>query len=119
MEFGIIEQRRFEELSVIPGPDNQVIVGSAIVVWSPSLISAFKSVGRCDYPVVVSAAALDHVFDTLRARPAVAIKMETEEVFQGLQWCLWVFEKKFGIDQKSCAPQWRSLMMIWMPPSSR
>jgi hypothetical protein len=63
-EFGIVEQRRFEECLVVLGPDNDVMVGSTLVVWSPSLISAYKSSAYSNYPIATSALALDHRFDT-------------------------------------------------------
>jgi hypothetical protein len=73
IEFRIMEQRRFEECSVAPGPDNDVMVGSALVVWSPSLISVYKSSAYENCPIATSARALDHLFDVLPAHATIQL----------------------------------------------
>jgi hypothetical protein len=84
-EFTIIEQRRFEECSVVPSPENDVIVGSALVVWSPSCISVLKSHGKEDYPIAVAGGALEHVFRNVPTQSHILLMPETLEVLEALK----------------------------------
>jgi hypothetical protein len=49
MEVGAIEQKRYEECSLLPGPTNDVIVAAVIVSWSGTLISVLNEFGRDDW----------------------------------------------------------------------
>jgi hypothetical protein len=117
--FRFVEKRRFEEYSVPPGPDNDVIAGSALVVWSPSLISVFKSVEHLNHLVATSAKALYHLFDTLWADLAVSLTVETGKVFQGLRGCLFILEQKHNIDQMCHLGQWRKFTRTWIRQGTR
>jgi hypothetical protein len=84
-EFAILEQRRFEECRVIPGPENDAIVGSALVVWSPSFISVLKSFGKEDYPIVVTGMASEHVFRNLLTQSRILLIPERPEGLEALK----------------------------------
>jgi hypothetical protein len=76
-EFAIMEQRRAEECSEVPSPDNDAIVDSALAVWSPSCVSVLKSCGKQYYPIAVTGSALDHVSRTfgLSRRFSICVRM--------------------------------------------
>jgi hypothetical protein len=86
MWFKAIKQRRFEESPVQPGPDSDVIVGFAVVVWAETVIAAYRTTGSQDHPIVVSAKALTHVSDTLPEGANLEPVLETEEAHRALKW---------------------------------
>jgi hypothetical protein len=47
-EFGhtAIEQKRYEECETAPGPNNEVIVASVLVIWSDNVITTWKRTGK-------------------------------------------------------------------------
>jgi hypothetical protein len=48
--FTVIKQKRYEECSVAPGPNNDVIVGSVLVLWTDTMITALKLATSGDWP---------------------------------------------------------------------
>jgi hypothetical protein len=52
--FTAIEQKRIEECSVAPGPSNDVIVGSVLVIWTDTMITTLKTVCNGDWPQAYS-----------------------------------------------------------------
>jgi hypothetical protein len=93
--FKIIEQRRFEQGSVAPNPDNDTFVGVALVVWSPALIAVHKSIGHSECPLCASGKAVDHVFDSLPKRSRVDFIGKTGEVHQAMKESVDLTEKRF------------------------
>jgi hypothetical protein len=77
MEFKAIELRRFEECSVVPGPDNDVIVGVALVVRSASLIAVYKRAHHSSFAIAHTGRALDQLLDTLPKQAYLELIVET------------------------------------------
>jgi hypothetical protein len=44
----MVEQKRHEECSVAPSPDNDVIVGSVLIIWTDHVITMMKIAGKED-----------------------------------------------------------------------
>jgi hypothetical protein len=83
--FGAFEQRRFEQCEEIPSPENDVVVGSWLIVWSEHHIGALRSRGKQYYPIAVSGTAIEHVLWNLLALSRVMIMPDTQEVHDALQ----------------------------------
>jgi hypothetical protein len=65
MHFKAIEQRRFPDGPIVPGPSNDLITGAAILIWSSSTVSAFRHAGWADCPAETSGRALCALYDAL------------------------------------------------------
>jgi hypothetical protein len=48
--FMAIEQNRYEECSVAPGPSNDVIIGSVLVNWTDITFTTLKTASNGDWP---------------------------------------------------------------------
>lgn len=51
MKFSVLEQQRYEECSVTPVPDNDVIVAVVPVIWTDQLITKLKVAGKEDWSI--------------------------------------------------------------------
>jgi hypothetical protein len=80
--FGILEQRRVEECAVPPSPDNDVIIGVALVVWCAHHVSVLKMFGQQDYPIAVTARALKVATGCIQQGSTTKIIPETHEVYE-------------------------------------
>jgi hypothetical protein len=49
--FAILEQGRVEQCAVPPSPDNDVIIGVALVAWCADYVSVLKMYGQQDHPI--------------------------------------------------------------------
>jgi hypothetical protein len=47
-DFPVLEQRRFEQCEAIPSPENDAIVGVAVIIWSHHYFCALKTSGKQD-----------------------------------------------------------------------
>lgn len=65
-QFAILEQRRFKHCAVGPSPENDVIVGVALVVWCAHYVSVMRTYGKQDYPIAISARALRGITSCFR-----------------------------------------------------
>jgi hypothetical protein len=88
MMIGAVEMMRFEECTVAPGPGNDVIVASVLVVWTETIISTMKLVRYGDWPVGHSVEALEMLFhalpvDTVELAEALSYFQRTEDQHTG------------------------------------
>jgi hypothetical protein len=81
-QFQAIEQRRFEECSVTPDLENDVVVGSDMVVWSGTLISVYKTAGWYQYPAAYSASALEQMLGALPSQSHTTFLLDR----RGIPW---------------------------------
>jgi hypothetical protein len=66
MVYTAIEQKRYEECSVVPGPDNDVIVAIVLVISTDTLVTTLKMSGKEDWPQALTAFALGSLFKTIQ-----------------------------------------------------
>jgi hypothetical protein len=59
MDVGGVEMRCFEDYTLPPRPDNDVIVAAVLVPCKSSMVSVLKQIGMADWPVGHSTYALD------------------------------------------------------------
>jgi hypothetical protein len=83
--FAVLEQRSFEAYGVVPSPDNDAIVGSALVVWSDYYVCVLKSTGKQTCPIAVLGAAIEHVVLSLPSPSHILLMPETQEVYQAFK----------------------------------
>jgi hypothetical protein len=90
--FKAVEQRRFEEGTFAPGPGNDVMMGSSIVVWSATTISALRTDGWADWPAATSGKIISGLYSTLPKGATVDLILETLRNDHGLRGCVvsWV-----------------------------
>jgi hypothetical protein len=84
-QFAILEQRRFEQCEALPSPENDAIVGTAMVVWSAHYISVLKTVEQQDYPIATSGRALRRAIRNISAGSHINVFPETAEVYESLK----------------------------------
>jgi hypothetical protein len=82
-----IEQKRYEECSVAPGPRNDVMVGEILGVWTDSLIAVLKTVGKENWPIAHSARALNGLFRTVPKYAEMRILSESNDALAALLEC--------------------------------
>jgi hypothetical protein len=86
-EFKLIENRCFEDSSVHPRPDNDVVVGVALVIWSTTLGAVFEHAGHSTFPIAHTGAMLEKMLDALPKQSSLELVIETAEVKNALGRC--------------------------------
>jgi hypothetical protein len=64
--FTAIEQNRYEECSLDPGPENDAIVAAALVIWLDSLITRLNVIEKNDWPIPHTGFVLKGLFNAIR-----------------------------------------------------
>jgi hypothetical protein len=85
--FVALEQKRYGECSVAPGPGNDAIVGAVLVVWSDSLISVRKNVCCNNWPQSHVGWQVDRLFKMIREGSVVTVITESSDVAAGFKHC--------------------------------
>jgi hypothetical protein len=76
-DVGVVEMKRYEECTVSPGKDNDVIVAVVLVVWTGTLVSVSKSIGKEDWSIGHSAHPLNGLFLAVRDGCHVGVLLDS------------------------------------------
>jgi hypothetical protein len=57
MKYGVLEQKRYEEGTVAPGPNNHVIVAVVLAIWTETFQTTLKLAEKEDWPIAQRAHA--------------------------------------------------------------
>jgi hypothetical protein len=77
---GAPEMKRYEDCSVSPAPDNDVMVSTVFVPWSESVIATWKTSGMQDWPVAHGAYAIGMLFRSLPVGCHMEILLDSDDM---------------------------------------
>jgi hypothetical protein len=109
-QFAILEQRRLEQCGAIPSPENDVIVGAAMVVWSEHFICVMKTSWKQDYPLETTGTALNWVIKNPPEQSQINLYSETAEVYEALKMSNKILTRKWDTQMYFTVPKWIQLI---------
>jgi hypothetical protein len=109
-QFAILEQRRFEQCEALASPENDAIVGTALVVWSARHISVLEKIGRQDYPIATSGRALRGAISSIPAGSHINVFPETPEVYESLKMSNDILAHGWAWSIYCTVPEWIELI---------
>jgi hypothetical protein len=112
--FVALEQKRYEECSVAPGPGNDVIVGTVLVVWSDPVITVAKQSVYNDWPQAHVGRQVENLFKLIPIGSTVIIITESSDVNLGFKHCYEQNAKGRHPTEYTTMQQW-----IWMMKTMR
>jgi hypothetical protein len=110
MKFRVVEQKRYEECAVAPGPDSDVIVAVVLIAWTETLTRTLKVSGKEDWPIAHTGLALGALFKTIPARSEVIVLLESDDVATTLIECEFMEQHSFDPIKHTNPPQWRDML---------
>jgi hypothetical protein len=87
IRFHAIEQKRSEDCSVPPGPDNDVVVAAAWVIGMDMLITVLKRSRMGDWPEGVTGSVLGGLIEAVPSRALVDLIVESQDTFAAMECC--------------------------------
>jgi hypothetical protein len=107
-----IEQKRYEECSVAPGPDNDVIVGSVLVNWTDTMITTLKMISSGDWPQAYAAWNLSGLPKAIPFDSEVTILVESSDVMLIFKHYFEQSTMGAELEEYTRMPQWQTMMKI-------
>jgi hypothetical protein len=111
--FMTLEQKRYEECSTGPGPDNDVIVSSVLIIWSESVISVQKNVSHGDWPQAYAGGQLTNLFKVIPEGSIVTVVTESSDLTLAFKHCCEQAARHVQPEGYTTMSQW-----IWMMRTS-
>jgi hypothetical protein len=87
-----------------------VVSAAVLVVWSETLMTALKGIGKEDLPVAHSVNALDALFTTIPVRADVTILLESDDVAAALIECERTEQQHFDPIKYTNSRQWSEFL---------
>jgi hypothetical protein len=109
--FKAFEQRKPPE-DQGKSPD-EMYMGTAIVVWNRTQVTALRHVGWASQPMEVSGSLLNMLFDQLPMNSHVYLVLETYEVREAVKACADLITKGLDKDIYCKVESWRRLTDTW------
>jgi hypothetical protein len=107
----VLEQKRYEECSEAPGPDNEVVVGAALAVWTDRAIATIKNHGKGLCPQAFAASQLCRVVNELPTQGAwVRLLVESADVLYAFRHGFDRMSRGESREEYTSMEQWQALM---------